>query len=253
MDSKTRTILFLVLILVIIIATIYWWDVQFSIPTALVIGLPILISVIIIILIADAMRLRTEHFIFNEGHYSVRPADLKDLPWQESTTDPNNKNPYSETLKVCLLGGIQAWELYLRGAKDHPVLIFPSIYLMEIGHNYACLAHLDLTPFNRLPLYVQDYLTGLNSSGGLLETKGRMNFETTPFYYGNTSRIDGSLTPTNAAEERKLKLQNEESTFYETRQNRLIQSAQKDKDFNKTEVIYATPIKQKNGDSEEQA
>jgi hypothetical protein len=100
---------------------------------------------------------------------------------------------------------------------------------------------------------VQDYLIALNSTGGLLETKGRMNFETTPFYYGNTSRIDGSLTPMNAAKERTLKLQNEENTFYEQRQNRFISSAKKDQDFSKKEVIYATPLKQKNGDQEEES
>jgi hypothetical protein len=253
MDSKTKTILFILLGLGIIITTIYWWDVSLNIPTALVLGLPVFVTVIIIILIADAMRLRTEHFIFNEGHYSIRPADLKDLPWQESTNDAVNRNPFSETLKVCLLGGIQAWELYLRGAKEHPVLIFPAIYLMEVGHNFVCLAHLDKTPFHRLPLYVQDYLIALNSTGGLLETKGRMNFETTPFYYGNTSRIDGSLTPMNAAKERTLKLQNEENTFYEQRQNRFISSAKKDQDFSKKDVIYATPLKQKNGDQEEES
>ena len=250
MTAQNKMILFILLFLGLIIATIYWWDIQFSIPTSLFIGEPVIFGIIMIILIADAMRLRTEHIIFNEGHYSIRPADLKFLPWQESS---NDTDPFNETLMICLTGGIQAWELYLKGSKDHPILIFPSIYLMEEGHNYLCLAHLDKTPFQRLPLYVQDYLIALNTSGGLLETKGRINYESTPFYYGNTSMIDGSLTPTSAALERKLKLQNEESTFYEQRHNRLISSKQRERDLDKREVIYATPLKQsKEGKEEEQ-
>jgi len=252
MDSKTKTIVLILMTIGLIITTIYFWDNGIYIPASLVLGVPIILGFIAIILLADALRLRTPQIIFNEGHYSIRPQDIKSIPWQESTDDPKKKSIYCESLAVCLTGGIQAGELNLKGPRDAPVLIFPDVFLTGKWGGYDCEGHLDRTPFNLLPLYVQDYLTDLNETGGITsqETRHRIDYDSTPFFYGNTSMIDGSLTPTNAMIERKNKRLNQEAGFYEHQQNRYISSQQKYKDYDKKEYIVATPVKSKSDEDD---
>ncbi|MBE3086239.1 MAG: hypothetical protein IMZ52_09575 [Actinobacteria bacterium] len=249
MKSENKIILLVLSCLATAIATVYWKDITFTLPAALPLGSVIIIIFVISMLFTDAWRLRTEHIIYTEGHQSIRQKDLIFLPWQESTYDKNKQHPFNEMLVVCLSGGIDFWGISLGGPIDAPILIFPSRYLLKEGSNFHCLAHLDMIPFRQLPLYIQDYLISLTKVG---ETKHRIDFKDTPIYYGNLSKIDGSLTATNAATERKFKLQNEESSYYEQTINRLYNIKGKEKDFDKKEIIIASPLKRRDEQQDEE-
>ena len=249
MKSQSKIILLVLSALATAIATIYWRDITFTMPAALPLGSIIIITFIISMLFTDAWRLRTEHIIYNEGHQSIRQKDIIYLPWQESTHDPDKKRPFNEMLAIVFTGGIDYFGISLGGPSDSPILVFPCSYLLKEGANFHCLTHLDMVPFRQLPMYVQDQMVSLSISG---ELKHRIDFKETPIFYGNLSKIDGSLTPTNAALERKFKLQNEESTYYEQTINRLYNVKGKDKDFNKKEIIVATPLKRQQDDQEEE-
>ena len=248
MRSQSKIILIVLGILITCFATFYWQDYTLTLPAATILGSMVIVSFVMSILFSDAWRLRTEHLIFNEGQYSIRQKDIVFLPWQESTHDNIGKNPFNEMLAVVFTGGIDYYGISLGGPADSPILVFPAIYLMREGSNFHCLAHLDMLSFRQLPLYVQDHLISLSHAG---EFKYRIDVKNTPIYYGNLSKIDCSLTAGNAALERKFKLSNEESTFYEQRQNRLISAQQKDKDFNKKEIIIASPLKRQKDERED--
>jgi hypothetical protein len=248
MKSENKIILLILSCLATAIATVYWKDITFTMPAALPLGSIIIITFVISMLFTDAWRLRTEHIIYNEGHGSIRQKDIIFLPWQESTYDKTKRHSFNEMLAVCFTGGIDFFGISLAGPVDYPVLIFPSAYLLKEGGNFHCLAHLDMIPFRQLPLYVQDHLISLTLIG---ETKHRIDFKETPIFYGNLSKMDGGLTPKNAADERKFKLQNEESTYYENTINRLYNVKGKEKDFDKKEIIIASPLKRQDEQQDE--
>ena len=249
MIVQNKMILLVLACLATAIATIYWKDVTFTMPAALPTGTLIIVTFVISMLFADAWRLRTEHIIFAEGHYSIRQKDIIYLPWQETTHDETKKHTFNEMLALCFTGGIDYFGISLAGPIDSPILIFPVMYLLKEGSNFHCMAHLDMIPFRQLPLYVQDHIISLSNTG---ELKHRIDFKETPIYYGNLSKIDGSLTAANAAQERKFKLQNEESTFYEGTINRLYNVKGKEKDFDKKEIIIASPLKKREDQQDEE-
>lgn len=249
MKSQNKVILIVLSCLATAIATVYWRDITFTMPAALPIGTLIIIIFVISMLFTDAWRLRTEHIIFAEGHYSIRQKDIIPIPWQETTKQANKDNPFNEDLMVCFTGGVDYFGISLGGPSDSPIIICPDIYLEKEGSNYHCHTFLDLVQFDQLPLYVQDHLIGLSKSG---ELKHRINFRETPIYYGNLSKMDNSATSDNLALERKFKQLNREGSWHEERQDRIIRTSQKDRDFSKKDISIVIPSKIKENQQDEE-
>lgn len=237
MKAQNKILLIVLAILITAIATIYWRDVTFTLPAASLLGSFIILAFILILLINDSLRFRTNQITWIGGHSSIRDDDIFFLPYQEVKLKEEKKGtPFNEELAVCMTGGMHYGKsgITFGGPVDFPVLIFPSIYLRKTGHSYNCKAHMDIIPFIQLPLYVQDHLIGLIEKGDL---KSRIDYKETPIWYGNLSIIDGSLTKENLAAERDFKQHNQEVSNAESRINRLYDDIRKNKDSSSKDII----------------
>jgi len=154
------------------------------------------------------MRGMTTRVICSNGHYSIRPDDVKHVPWhciiekdeknKGKDKEKNDEKPQKVTINMSFMftGSIHIDNFFTcQGRITDPIIIFPSIYEGKEENNYHSYANLYPTTAAELDKGLQDILK--------LYSK-RVN-EKTPILFGCTSHIDGSATTENLNFEMKMK------------------------------------------------
>jgi len=179
------------------------------------------------------MRGMTTRVICNAGHYSIRPDDVKHVPWHSEFMGKDKKgNPEKKGLTVNMslmfTGSMHINNFFTaEGRPNDPVLIFPSIYEQKEENNYHCYANLYPCEIEELPLSLQQ----------ILYMFPRRVDRTTPILYGLTSHIDGSSTTTNLDLQEKLKTSEANNAVLIKALEQLRKEIAKDRELEKKEYI----------------
>jgi hypothetical protein len=209
----------------------------------------IMISFLISILFADSWRLHTDHVVAPDLHCSIRTKDIVTIPWQETKINENDSiSPLAEEMALLFTGGIDYYGISLPGGADSPVVVLPSAYLDIEGNQYQANVFLDFVMFKNLPLYIQDQLIEFIETG---ELSHRINFEETPFFYGNigTPLMD---FPSTISKRRLIKLQAKSPDEYLKKVDRILHIQKKEADSHKRDIYVVPSLRRQQDEEEEQ-
>ncbi len=215
-------------------------NISWTLPLPVPIYFIVAYILIIIIAFGEIARALTTPMISNIGHQSIRFEDIKKIPWEEPIYDEDKKKIIHEKrgdLIFSLPGGINKFDLSIPGGPERPIWVFPAPYLEKVENSYKASANLFLyDDFSELPKSVK-------KEAMKPKYKNRIDIKKTPFYYGTTSREDGSDTPPNLKKERMDRDINKEIEYLEKMLDRILTAERKFKERMEKNVVVGQPIK----------
>ena len=190
MKKEYSFLLYVIAILSVILVSYVFRNYTIAIPAPMPFGSAFIILLLFSNLLYEIFRGKSPQVISNQGHHSINTTkDIKRIPLQSSLMNEKDKDLITiGDFFLMFPGGVEAWGLSVKSTSDYPIYLFPANHAEKEDESYRITSNLVKTEFAELPRYFRYALSPY---------KRRIKPGSTPIYYGITSHIDGSATPSN--------------------------------------------------------